>query len=159
MTRRRVVRSGSDAFVVSIEHDGRVRVNDTDLTVAAAGPGQWRVVDAGGRAHLAYAARSSEGVWVHLDGRVFLLEIGNAARADARKPPETDGNLTAPMPATVLSVRVQPGAKISAGETLLVLEAMKMELPIRAPRDGVVRAVHCREGELVQPGVVLVDLS
>jgi 3-methylcrotonyl-CoA carboxylase alpha subunit len=36
---------------------------------------------------------------------------------------------------------------------------MKMELPIRAPRDGVVTAVHCREGDLVQPGVVLVDLE
>jgi len=38
-----------------------------------------------------------------------------------------------------------------------VLEAMKMELPIRAPHDGTIAAVHCREGELVQPGTVLVE--
>ncbi len=59
------------------------------------------------------------------------------------------------------SVRVDavPGARVRKGDTLLILEAMKMELPIRAPADGVVRAVHCREGELVTPGVALVDLD
>jgi 3-methylcrotonyl-CoA carboxylase alpha subunit len=40
-----------------------------------------------------------------------------------------------------------------------VLEAMKMELPIRAPREGIIAAVHCEPGELVQPGVALVDLA
>jgi len=42
---------------------------------------------------------------------------------------------------------------------LIVLEAMKMELPLRAPHDGVIAAVDCREGELVQPGKVLVEFS
>jgi 3-methylcrotonyl-CoA carboxylase alpha subunit len=42
---------------------------------------------------------------------------------------------------------------------LIVLEAMKMELPIRTAAEGVVRAVSCREGELVQPGTVLVELE
>jgi biotin carboxyl carrier protein len=41
----------------------------------------------------------------------------------------------------------------------LVLEAMKMELPVRTPRAGVVQAVHCAQGELVQPGVALIDLE
>jgi biotin carboxyl carrier protein len=36
---------------------------------------------------------------------------------------------------------------------------MKMELPVRAPRDGIVSAIHCREGELVQPGVTLVEIA
>ena len=63
------------------------------------------------------------------------------------------------MPATVLSVVANVGQAVRAGDTLLMLEAMKMELPVRAPRDGVVAAIHCREGELVQPGVILVDLT
>jgi len=41
----------------------------------------------------------------------------------------------------------------------VLLEAMKMELPIRAPREGRVKALHCRPGELVQPGTALVDLE
>jgi 3-methylcrotonyl-CoA carboxylase alpha subunit len=41
----------------------------------------------------------------------------------------------------------------------MLLEAMKMELPIKAPRDGIVKAIGCRVGELVQPETVLVDLG
>jgi biotin carboxyl carrier protein len=56
-------------------------------------------------------------------------------------------------------VLVQPGAAIAKGDVAVILEAMKMELPLRAPSDGVVAAVHCREGELVQAGTPLVDLE
>jgi biotin carboxyl carrier protein len=63
------------------------------------------------------------------------------------------------MPATVVKVLVEPGARVVKGDTLLVLEAMKMELPVRAPRDGVVKSVACRQGELVQPGVNLLELE
>ena len=73
-------------------------------------------------------------------------------RADGR-------GLASPMPATVVRVIAEPGLRVSRGDTLVVLEAMKMELSIRAPHDGLVQAVHCTEGQLVQPGVVLVDLD
>ena len=63
------------------------------------------------------------------------------------------------MPATVLKLVVAEGAQVRKGDTLLILEAMKMELPVRAPADAVVRAMLCREGELVQPGTVLVELE
>ena len=65
----------------------------------------------------------------------------------------------APMPATVVSLRARPGDSVDEGDTLMVLEAMKMELPIRAPRAGIVKAVHCAEGELVQPGINLVEIE
>jgi 3-methylcrotonyl-CoA carboxylase alpha subunit len=68
-------------------------------------------------------------------------------------------DMSAPMPATVVKLFVSPGASLKKGDTVLTLEAMKMELPIRSPRDGVVRAVHCKPGELVQPGVNLVELE
>ena len=64
-----------------------------------------------------------------------------------------------PMPATVVSINAVPGQAVSEGETLIVLEAMKMELPIKAPRGGVVKAVHCAKGDLVQPGVNLLELA
>jgi len=63
------------------------------------------------------------------------------------------------MPATVIKIAVTAGQAVRQGETLVVLEAMKMELPIRAPADAVVRAVNCREGELVQPERTLVELA
>jgi 3-methylcrotonyl-CoA carboxylase alpha subunit len=62
------------------------------------------------------------------------------------------------MPARVIRILIQPGATVKKGDTLVMLEAMKMELPIRAPADGKVAAVHCRDGELVQADAVLLDL-
>ena len=63
------------------------------------------------------------------------------------------------MPATVLKVLVTPGAKVKKGDTLIILEAMKMELPLRAPGDATVTAIGCREGELVQADAILVELE
>jgi biotin carboxyl carrier protein len=63
------------------------------------------------------------------------------------------------MPATVISVSVKPGDVVKKGDIVLVLEAMKMELPIRAAGDGVVAAVRCREGELVQADATLVEFK
>jgi biotin carboxyl carrier protein len=51
------------------------------------------------------------------------------------------------------------GDEVAEGETLVVLEAMKMELPLRAPKTGRVAEIRCAPGELVQPGVTLVELS
>ncbi|MGH7342323.1 MAG: acetyl-CoA carboxylase biotin carboxyl carrier protein subunit [Candidatus Rokuibacteriota bacterium] len=70
-----------------------------------------------------------------------------------------DMALASPMPATVALVTVAPGQTVARGDVLIMLEAMKMELPIIAPRDGRVKSVACVPGELVQPGVPLVDLE
>jgi 3-methylcrotonyl-CoA carboxylase alpha subunit len=67
------------------------------------------------------------------------------------------GVLTAPMPATVITIRVKPGDAVAKGDTVVLLEAMKMELPLRAPGDGVVAAVCCAEGDLVPADAVLVE--
>jgi acetyl-CoA/propionyl-CoA carboxylase, biotin carboxylase, biotin carboxyl carrier protein len=69
------------------------------------------------------------------------------------------GSLTAPMPATVVRIQAEIGSHVKRGETLIVLEAMKMELPVRAPSDGSVTAINCVEGDLVQPGVTLIEIG
>jgi 3-methylcrotonyl-CoA carboxylase alpha subunit len=86
-----------------------------------------------------------------------------AARAQApgrtRTSTSAGRTLIAPMPATVIKVQVKPGDAVKKGDILIVLEAMKMELPVRALGDGVVAAVRCREGELVQADATLVEFS
>jgi acetyl/propionyl-CoA carboxylase alpha subunit len=78
-----------------------------------------------------------------------------------RKRAGSDGRqvLTAPMPATVISIPVKTGDAVHKGDVVVLLEAMKMELPLRAMADGVVAAVRCREGELVQADAALVELQ
>jgi biotin carboxyl carrier protein len=63
------------------------------------------------------------------------------------------------MPATVITVQVKPGDAVKKGDVVIVLEAMKMELPLRALGDGVVSAVRCRAGELVQADATLVEFT
>jgi len=72
---------------------------------------------------------------------------------------EANDEITAPMPGTVIRVLVESGQEVEARETLVVVEAMKMEMPLQAPRAGIVRAVHVSEGETVGRGEVLVELE
>ena len=118
-------------------------------------PGELIVRD-GDRTERVYAIVDGDTTWLFHDGIVhqFLTEE-RARRATAHH----HGSLTAPMPATVIAVNVTPGDHVARGQILVVLEAMKMELPIRAAGDGVIAAVHCSPGDLVQPNVSLVDLE
>jgi biotin carboxyl carrier protein len=103
-------------------------------------------------------ADAGDARWVSVNGQVAVLEVEGPSRGGRKKTARADA-MMAPMPATVVKLLVEPGQTVTEGATVLVLEAMKMELPVRAPRDGVVAAVHCRQGELVQPGIALVDLE
>ena len=133
-----------DAFEISDAGDGRFRVQAKG---GIGGPG-------GEGPIAAVAALSGDVVWVGVNG--YVLEFHVRREAAGRGTRDHDA-LYAPMPATVVRIAVKPGDAVTRGDTLLVLEAMKMELPIRAPRDMVIAAIHCREGDLVQPGVALVE--
>ncbi len=88
------------------------------------------------------------------DGRcVFLLFDPADAAADEA---DAGGDLTAPMPGKVTHVHVKAGARVKRGQSLLVLEAMKMEHTIAAPADGTVTEIRCKAGEQVEDGVPLV---
>jgi biotin carboxyl carrier protein len=65
----------------------------------------------------------------------------------------------APLPGVVLSIKRQPGDQVSIGSVLLTLEAMKMENEITAPVSGLVKRIMVREGQTVEHGQVLVELS
>ena len=54
---------------------------------------------------------------------------------------------------------VKVGDRVERGATLLILEAMKMELPVKSETAGVIEAVNCQEGELVQPGAALIEIE
>ena len=70
-----------------------------------------------------------------------------------------DGRLIAPMPGKILEIRTEQGAKVSEGETLLIMEAMKMELAIKAPIDGQVDQLAVEAGDLVEADTVLLEIG
>jgi biotin carboxyl carrier protein len=122
--------------------------------------------DADGRLHLdalprvtGVAADAGGVVWVSIGGDVFEFRVSAGTRRAARSVTRDHDALTPPMSATVARILVKPGDRVQRGDVLIALEAMKMELPIRAPRDAGVVRLHCEEGQMVQPGQVLIDLD
>jgi biotin carboxyl carrier protein len=136
--------------------NGTVSVDGGDPIAARLGP-DGEVHLGGARVRTAWTAASADTQWVFLDGEVFEFEV--EAEGSRRRAGAVHGSLSAPMPASVVRVDRRPGDAVKRGDTLIILEAMKMELPVRAPADGTVKAVHCREGDLVQPGVPLIEIE
>jgi acetyl-CoA/propionyl-CoA carboxylase, biotin carboxylase, biotin carboxyl carrier protein len=127
------------------------------LTIYEASVSSWYLVAEGDQQKRVAVASSSGGTWVFVDGNVWLVESSSGERPRARRG--GDSSVMSPMPATVVAINTAAGKTVNEGDTLIVLEAMKMELPIRAPRGGVVKAIHCAKGELVQPGVNLLEIE
>lgn len=68
-------------------------------------------------------------------------------------------SVNAPMPGNILDVKVKPGDSVKAGDTLLILEAMKMENEISAPQDGTIASVDVRKGDVVDSGALLCTMN
>jgi oxaloacetate decarboxylase (Na+ extruding) subunit alpha len=172
------VRFDDSTTELIVNGDGSIAIDGTSYNVDAIEPGLYRVSDGTRRWTVAVAGQPDER-WISVDGRTSVVEIGSresgigsrpasareqsggASGVAGRRKTRASGHdaMTAPMPATVMKLLVEPGAQVADGDTVIVLEAMKMELAVRAPRAGVVKAIHCKVGELVQPGVVLLELE
>lgn len=157
MVKRIRLRDDEREWIVDVgDSDVAVEGLDDRLTIEPdAADDDGCVVRRGNDTVRAAAVQSGETIWVEIENEVFEFHLarpggdGGALEADA---------LTPPMSATVTRIAVAVGQTVAVSDVLIALEAMKMELPIRAPRDGVVSAIHCREGDLVQPGQVLIEL-
>jgi biotin carboxyl carrier protein len=120
-----------------------------------------------GRMHLLIDGRrvaahvSSEGAkrWVTADGQTFLLTKSSGARNRAGGHHHGAGELTAPMPGQIRAVHVREGDRVAKGQTLMLLEAMKMEIRIQSPMDGRVKSLHVTQGQTVERGQMLIEME
>jgi propionyl-CoA carboxylase alpha chain len=72
---------------------------------------------------------------------------------------EPSGGLVAPMPGKVIEIRVEVGDHVTAGQTMILLEAMKMEHPMRAAMDGIVAEIRVEAGEQVENETLLLVIE
>jgi acetyl/propionyl-CoA carboxylase alpha subunit len=152
---------GDEVIEVDVlESGGTARVTvagqAVDLQVEAAEPGVYvSVRDA--RRETFHCVRDGGAVHLFWRGRAYRLEEDTEESRAAHR--HVAGGLEAPMPGKVIAVKVAAGDTVGKGDELLVVEAMKMENAVRAPRDGRVKSVAARVGDMVSPGVVLVELE
>lgn len=152
-----------DVNVNQVEIDGEYF--DAGLTSVAGTP--IRLVRLGEHLHRIVARRGeTRGKWVlDIDGvRVQAEALDERMRVirdltAAASGPAGPAPVVAPMPGLVVRVTVAVGDEVSAGQGLVMIEAMKMENELRASAAGVVTAVHAVPGEAVEKGTVLVELG
>lgn len=97
--------------------------------------------------------------WVTVNGRTFVLTKGSGSRKSGGGHHHAAGELTAPMPGQVRTVNVSEGDSVTKGQTLMVLEAMKMEIRIQASMDGIVKKLLVKQGETVEREQMLIEIE
>ncbi len=95
--------------------------------------------------------------WVTINGQTIMLTKTSGAKQGVRH--DHAGGLIAPMPGQVRSVSVSVGDVVKKGQTLLTMEAMKMEIRIQALKDGRVTALHAAQGQTVEREQILIEVE
>jgi biotin carboxyl carrier protein len=150
-----VVDDASGSLVVTVD-DGE----PLTLDVASSGvPGTFSLL-VDGQPRSAYVTRRGAGYEVIVEGRRFAVgpaAIGRQRGAIGAK--DRPGEVTAPLAGVVTEIRVAVGDTVAAGQTLLVIEAMKMQNEIQAPQAGTIAVVHYEVGQRVEQGAKVVDYT
>ncbi len=156
------VRDGLGEVVVDVRvRDGTLRLESPRGVTTVAGQ---RTVagdiaaDIDGAGMTATVARHGEELTVFGLGPAHRLTLVDLAQRIAA-PEAWSGQLTAPMPGRIAAVSIQVGASVRHGDTLVVLEAMKMEHAIKAPADGIVTQIHGAPGDQIEEGTLLVSFA
>lgn len=142
--------------------DYRLHLDETrmlDVRLLAEADGQLKLLIDGRVVDAIIASRGDE-LYIHLDGEAYSLRYRHPLeRLAAQHQGGASDGLRAPMPGSIIKVSVAVGDTVSRGQTLLVMESMKMETTLMAPRDGVVAAVNVTAGQSFDRDALLLLLT
>ena len=159
----RYVRPNGESVEVQVEPlgEGRVRVVvgewEQEMDVTDLGEGRFRLGVGDGPKVVAFD-RDGAARFVTVGG-VGEAKLEREERGRSRRRESSEGILASPMPGTVVKVLVAAGDDVAKGDDLVIVEAMKMEIKISAPRDGKVKSVSAAAGEPCDGGEILVELE
>ncbi len=128
------------------------------LALTVMEPGVVRMT-VGDRAYLIRAVEAGAKRALHVDGHTLEYEVAPPVGSRSARVRAAERDLTAPMPGVVTQVLVHDGEAVTAGQALVIVEAMKMEHVVRALRAGIVKAVRVRQGEQVESGAVVAEMG
>lgn len=148
------VQKQGDGYYTGISEEGK---SDTKLPVERleiTGRDSFKIATAHGETHGRFLFAGSD-IYLHLKGRTFRFkepspqELASGGQAMHKSP----------MPGKVIAVQVKAGDSVQKDQTIVIVEAMKMENAIKARTAGTVKAVHCKPGDLVSPDLNLVEIE
>lgn len=140
---------------------------------ATSSPDEWKFSERPGGWIIA-ERRAAEGQWVRkklaisevkgrlsfqVDGSLYSGELTRKSHASGGVDLSGEQDLVAQFPGKVRKVLVKAGEKVSEGQPLLMVEAMKMEFPVKAPASGTVEKIHVEDGQQLSPGDRFVDFT
>lgn len=151
----------------------KVKVNDKEFEIAE--PAQWDILEQGDTFHILKNHKSyrcillskddsNKNMVISVNDTPYTINIKDKHDLLLEKMGMSNittkrfDNVKAPMPGLVLSIKVKAGDTIKEGDTLLVLEAMKMENMLKSPGSGTIKNIKITEGEAVNKGQVLIEM-
>ncbi|MEM6646094.1 MAG: biotin/lipoyl-containing protein [Bacteroidota bacterium] len=155
---------GDAAFDIAID-GGIATLDGREAQLHPLGDGRYVLEVGARRVEVVVEPQANGELAITLDGHTRTVRVQDEAallkeRFGIREDDAAGGGAVhAPMPGLVLRVLVEPGQSVSAGDGLVVLEAMKMENELKAPKAGIVATVHAAEGDAVNKGALLVSLE
>lgn len=151
-------------FEIEIDNDGSVLVNGEarDVDFLNLGGSLFSLITE--NKSLEAVIDDDEGkIAVMMSGRLFETQVldERAMLLMQRRgaPVAGSGEVNAPMPGLIVEVTVEQGAAVAQGETLIILESMKMQNELKSPADGVVRSIHVEAGQAVDKNDLLVEIK
>lgn len=106
-----------------------------------------------------YVLKQGSVMWAHINGRTILYETENAKAQKKKQLVEDPGKIFAPMPGKVIKVLCKEGDSVKKDQTLVVMEAMKMEYSLKVHTNGTIKKLNTKQGAQVSLGDLLVDVQ
>ncbi len=154
----------ADSFTFDLEGEALSPGESTSFSVESRQKGEGLCRTEAGREYAFAWEWVGRELHLWLDGDLLVFQRADPSTSSGRRRSsgaanEATGDVLAPMPGSVLEILVEEGDRVERNQTVAIMESMKMELVITAPRDGVVRRVAVQSGQQVERGMRLLELA